>query len=124
MLARTEGMEVMEPTKTDYEVSAKPPPQPLQPAADGALGCCADAPFCASCRLWCPFLRASWTSCMASGLIFMPFSTTMQTGSRSGGVRVLPIMLHGGPRGPLVSRDTREKMATFAWLRRRLSLRA
>ena len=32
MLARTEGMEVMEPTKADYEVSAKPPPQPLQPA--------------------------------------------------------------------------------------------
>ena len=45
MLARTEGMEVMEPTKADYEVSAKPPPQPLQPAADGALGCRTDAPF-------------------------------------------------------------------------------
>ena len=116
MLARTEGTEVMEPTKVDYEVSAKPPPQPLQPAADGALGFCADAPFCASCRPWCPVLRASWTSCMASELTIMPVSTTVQTGSERGRARA-PIMEGLGALSG-------KKMATFAWLCRRLSWRA
>ena len=121
MLARTVGMEVMEPTKADYEVSAKPPPQPLQPAADGALGCCADAPFCASCRLWCPVLRASWTSCMASELTFMPLSTTVQTGSERGRARAFD---HGGPRGPLGQKNGRLCMAPPPFVVARVSVRA
>jgi hypothetical protein len=102
MLARTEGMEVMEPTKADYEVSAKPPPQPLQPAADGTLGCRADAPFCASCRPWCPVLRASWTSCMASELTNMPLSTGVQTGSKRGCARA---SISERPQGPLPAKS-------------------
>ena len=120
MLAGTEGMEVMEPTKADYEVSAKPPPQPLQPAADGALGCRTDAPFCASCRLWCPLLRASWTSCMASELTIIPFSTMVQTGSERGLARASD---HGGPRGPPGTKNGNLCMASPPFVVARVSMR-
>ena len=110
----------MEPTRADYQVSAKPPPQPLQPAADGALGWRADAPFCASCRLWCTVLRASWTSCMASELTFMPLSTTMQTGSERGRARASD---HGGPRGPLERKNGDLCMAPPPFVVARVSVR-
>ena len=98
MLARTEGMEVKEPTKADYQVSAKPPPQPPQPTADGALGCCTDARYCASCRLWSSGWRARWRSCEAAELTFTPLSTGVQTGSERGCARASD---YEGPRGPL-----------------------
>ena len=49
MLARTEGMVVKEPTKANYQVSSKPPPQPPQPFCDGAFGCHDDVSFL---RVW------------------------------------------------------------------------
>ena len=97
VLARTEGMEVKEPTKADYQVSAKPPPQPPQPTADGALGCCTDARYCASCRLWSSGWRARWRSCEAAELTFTPLSTGVQTGSERGCARASD---YEGPRGP------------------------
>ena len=120
MLARKEGMEVMEPTKTDYEVSAKPPPQPLQPAADGSLGCRTDAPFCASCRLWSSGWRARWRSCEAAELTFTPLSTGVQTGSERGCARASE---QEGPRGPLGQKNGRLCMAPRPFVVARVSVR-
>ena len=57
---------------------------------------------------------------MASELIFMPFSTTMQTGSERGRARASD---HGGPRGPLERKNGDLCMAPPPFVVARVSVR-